>query len=191
MADLIWTSYNSNLYSSADSSAAGNSSTITCDSNTTASNNSFTIYYQPMTYQMTECNSVTTPETEEQRVTRLEAQKVYDLERELRHKEQEQARIKAEVLLKEHIGLEAFGKLHQVGYIEVDSQKYAGRKYRVPSQERNLIEVVDEQGKVIDKLCVHPIEQFPAADEVLARIILLQFAEEHILKVANHDCAHG
>ena len=126
------------------------------------------------------------PETEEQKAARLEAQRVFDLEQERLRKELKQAESKAEALLKEHIGLEAFGRLHQVGYIEVDSQKYAGRKYRVPKEKRNLIEVLDGEGRVIDRLCVHPTEAYPIGDEVLARIVMLKFAEEEILKIANH-----
>ena len=110
----------------------------------------------------------------------------FDLEAVGLPKERNQAEAKAEALLKEHIGLEAFDKLYQVGYIEVDSRKYAGRKYRVP-QARLEIEVLDEQGRVIDRLCVHPREAYPESDELLARIVMLRFAEDKILEIANHQ----
>jgi hypothetical protein len=127
------------------------------------------------------------PETEEQNRARLNREEEWKKQQEQLRKEQELAVIQAEQLLKENIGLEAFGKLYKVGYIEVDSQKYKGRKYRIPKVHMARIEVLDDSGKVIDRLCVHPAIECPAGDHILTRKVLLELDEEYILAKANHS----
>lgn len=130
------------------------------------------------------------PETEEQRQQRQQREREWQQDREMRREQQRERQRQvlkaAEDLLRECIGLEAFGKLHEVGYIEVDSQKYKGRKYRVPNGS-GRIEVLDEQGKVIDRLCVVPEVPCPMPDQTLARIVLLETNEEYVLAKANHE----
>lgn len=125
-------------------------------------------------------------ETEEQRQVRLERQAEYHRQQEELRQQQEVATERAEELLKEYIGLKAFSQLHEVGYIELDSQRYKGRKYRVPANHMAYIEVLDEQGKVIDTLCVHPAIECPPPDHILTRVVMLQNAEEDLLTAANH-----
>jgi len=115
--------------------------------------------------------------TEEELRARLEREREY-------RKQQELATKRAEELLKEYIGLAAFGKLYEVGYIEVDSRRYKGRKYRVP--DAGFIEVIDKDGQVIDRLCIHPRVQCPLADQILSKIVLLELDEEYVLDTANH-----
>lgn len=103
-------------------------------------------------------------------------------------RQREQANKRAEELLAEYIGIEAFGRLHEVGYIEVDSQRYQGRKYRIPQHHCNDIEVLDEEGKIIDTLCLQLGIECPGSDVILARWILANYDEERLLSVANH---HG
>lgn len=108
-------------------------------------------------------------------------------QRQAREEEREAAVKIAEELLKQHIGLDKFGELYSVGHIEVDSHKYKGRKYRVPSDEK-MIEILDENGKVIDRLCIHTAIDCPMPDKVLTRLVMLEYAEELLLAQANH---HG
>lgn len=131
----------------------------------------------------------TVRETETEKQARLERQQQYEEKQKRIQAEEEQTRTRALELLKSHIGLEAFGKLHEVGYIELDSQKHKGRKYRVPATRgfaRNYIDVY-EGDKLIDRLCVHPQERYVDEDEVLTRVTLLKYAEEYLLKTANHN----
>ena len=109
------------------------------------------------------------------------------LARERKAEKERQAIVKrAEELLILHIGMEAFGKLHELGYIETDSQHHKGRKYRVPANHMAYIEVLDEKGRVIDTLCVHPDMECPPADHILTRLIYLKMDEEALLAEANH-----
>lgn len=151
--------------------------------NTTAGTSGavFRYYYPPsVTY------ASTPPETEEQKQARLQQ----EAERQRQVAEQqrriEEAENKAMALLEECIGSERFAELDSVGYIELDSHKHKGRKYRVSRDATRTIEVLDEDGKVIDKLCVIPTVSCPDYDRVLSKILLLQFSEEYILETANH-----
>ena len=91
---------------------------------------------------------------------------------------------KAKELLEDWLGKEGLAKLYKVGYIEVDSQKYQGRKYRVPQAHMGYIEVI-ENNKVIDTLCVHPAIQCPPSDHIFSRLVLLKYSEEYLLSKSN------
>jgi len=109
-------------------------------------------------------------------------------EAEIRRRAREKANKRAEDLLAEYIGIEAFGQLHEIGYIEVDSRRYAGQKYRIPRHHCSDIEIMDAEGRVIDTLCLQLKLDCPGDDVVLARWILANFDEETLLSVGNH---HG
>ena len=93
--------------------------------------------------------------------------------------------MKAKLLLAQHIGAETFDRLHEVGFIELDSRKYVGCKYRLPRNPSAFIEVVNKKGKVIDTLCIQPKIRCPAGDKLLTRWLLLKYDEERLLEVAN------
>lgn len=125
-------------------------------------------------------------ETAAERRAREARQLAFEEENRKRREAYDKAETKAKELLKEFIGLEAFGLLYEVGYIEVDSRKYKGRKYRVPKNPMAYIEIMDEKGAVIDTLCVHPKTNCPPADHILTRVAMLQNDEKVLLKAANH-----
>ncbi len=165
-------------------------------SNSTTASGAFTGYYSTIT--ITAAVSRTygndsyqpykpTPETKKQKSDRLRCEQESRDRAEQLRKEKEAAIKCAEELLKDHIGVEAFSELHKVGYIELDSQKYQGRKYRVPQEHMNMIDVLDKDGNVIDRLCVHPSVACPPGDHILSRLVLLELAEEYLLKQANHN----
>lgn len=144
-----------------------------------------TVYWSPAYVYCNDVQSVP-QETPVQKRTRLEREESVRKEQAELRKEQEAAVKKAEELLKDHIGLEAFGQLHEVGYLELDSQKHKGRKYRIPKEHMEMIEVLDKDGKVIDQLCIHPAVECPPADHILSRVVLLESAEEFVLAKADH-----
>ena len=117
---------------------------------------------------------------------RAEAQA--EIKRQEANLRREKANKRAEDLLAEYIGIEAFGQLHEIGYIEVDSRRYAGQKYRIPKHHYSDIEIMDAEGRVIDTLCLQLKLDCPGDDVVLARWILANFDEETLLSVGNH---HG
>lgn len=108
--------------------------------------------------------------------------------------EQEAAVLAAEALLKEHLGEALYRRLHEVGYIELDSRHYEGCKYRVSKDAHQMVEVVDKAGLVVDKLCFTLIGDgygCPIGDRILAKKLMLEMAEEDVVKTAGHFRPHG
>ncbi len=99
--------------------------------------------------------------------------------------EQKVAADRAEELLKSHVGLERYGLLYQVGHLEVDSSRYAGRRYRIRKDAHQRILVL-EGDKVVDELCIISRVSCPSGDMLLSKIVMAESAEEEMLKVANH-----
>lgn len=153
------------------------SDTWSCGTSTTS-----TAYYS---FQSQHYYSSPSPETEKQKRDRLVRETEYRQEQERLRQERELIIKQAEDLLREHIGLEAYGELYKVGYIELDSQKYKGRKYRVKKDACRHIQVI-ESDKVIDELCIVPTVQCPDGDRILSKVVLLKYDEDYLLAKANH-----
>lgn len=178
--------------------------TISATDNGTAANGNRSWCISPgWTYDVYTCIDIdpqpARKETRKEKRERQEAERVateqaeqrrleYQRQQEELRKEQEAAVARAEELLREHVGEKAFTEMYELGYIEVDSHKHKGRKYRIPAENEGFIEVVDKDGKVIDRLCVHAAIICPMPDKVLTRLMLLELAEDTILQVAN---SHG
>ena len=179
MATVYWTDYittsstTGSYYSYANTSAASTSYYVTGQTFISS-------YEVPLNYSSWEIK-----ETEEQKVAR-EAQYEASMKKQMAEEEERKAAVaKAEQLLKDHIGLERFGSLYQTGHLEVDSQKHAGRKYRVSKNAYDKIQVMDGE-KVIDELCIVPTVQCPEGDRLLSKIVLLECDEDYVLATANH-----
>lgn len=200
MAGVRWSSWSSNTAAPDSGTWAGIPWTTTFDwSNTTASitcdGNG---YYWTQSYDTQEwissdgrrvsaqelaVNPTAIPETDEQRLAREQRAEEHRIQQEELRKEKEAAVKKAEEILKEHIGVKTFGEMHKAGYIEVDSQKHKGRKYRIPANSEEFIEVLDKDGSVVDTLCITTIE-CPMPERVLTRVILARLDEGRLLEVA-------
>jgi hypothetical protein len=143
-------------------------------------------YYTYPRYTQTYATpSTPKPETEEQRKSRMDREAIYNAEQKKRDEEKEAAIAKAEELLKAHVGQKRYQELCHSGHIELDSQKYAGRKYRVGNNAHSRIEVL-ENGKVIDELCIISQVEIPRGDLILSKVVMMECAEEEALAIANH-----
>ena len=60
------------------------------------------------------------------------------------------------------------------------------KRYRIHKGRTGNIQLLDGQDKVIKCFCIHPREQCPLDDNVLAQKLLLETNEEEFLRVANH-----
>jgi hypothetical protein len=169
------------------------------DSNSTAASGAWTttstsiqdstIYYSP-TYQRPTYYTYTTnvpniPETAVAKAARLAREEEYRAQQKIIDEEKAAAIAKAEELLKDHIGHQRYKEFYHIGHIELDSEKYHGRKYRVNSNAHSRIEII-EDGKVIDELCIISTVECPGGDLLLSKIVMLESAEETALQVANH-----
>ena len=98
--------------------------------------------------------------------------------------EQAVAKERAEELLRSCLTSQQREELEQKHHFHL----FVGnRKYRINRGRTRNIELVDEQGKVVKRLCAHPSEMIPDADTMLAQKLMLETDEESFLKIANHS----
>jgi len=91
---------------------------------------------------------------------------------------------RAETLLRELLGAEAYQELVSQGYLLVPSPSRPHRTYRIPHRPE-MVEVYEE-GKLVSKLCIRPVVRVPDADIVLMHKLMIEGNEEQYLRTANH-----
>jgi hypothetical protein len=125
---------------------------------------------------------------EAQRQLRQAAQ--YNEERIRVEGEKQKARQRAEVLLREHLDERQKAVLAEKGYFELEvlSKNGERRKYRIHRQWSGNIQQVDDQGRRLKTLCIHPRIATPVEDSMLAQKLMLESGmEEELLRIANHS----
>lgn len=90
----------------------------------------------------------------------------------------------AETLLRKMLTPEEYAQLSARAYLDVPSQSYLGRLYRVP-RGPGQVQVV-EGGRVVERLCVQPLDSLPEADVILMHKMLIEADESSYLATANH-----
>lgn len=90
----------------------------------------------------------------------------------------------AETLLRDMLSPEEYRRLCASGVLEVPSPSYLNRVYRVP-RGPGQVQVV-EGGRVVERLCVQPVDALPEADVILMHKMLIQSDERAYLETANH-----
>lgn len=101
--------------------------------------------------------------------------------------EREKAKQRAEELLLSFLTPEQRDELQRLSHFHLI---VGDRKYRIKRGRSRNIELLDEAGKPIKKLCAHPIAYVPDADTMLAQKLMLETDEEAFLKLANHTPIH-
>jgi len=183
-----------NVYQSENIGTADAVGTLTIGSTACASTMISDCIFVPGTYYESSSNWVSgntisfgmcPPETTKQRKERMRLER----KRLKYEKKKEQKRIVAEQvandLLREILG-EEYKPFEDVGFIELDSHKYPNHKYRLSKNHMAYIEIINEEGKVVDCLCTHPVIQCPPSDHLLYRWSMIRYCEEELNKVANH-----
>jgi len=138
---------------------------------------------QPMTL------SYPPPETEEQKVVRLEQERInqekWKVAEAVRLAKEKAKEEKARQLLREVITLEQDQQLEKDGYFELVAVK-SGHRYRInKGRAGNVQQLDDKTGKVLKKLCFHPTEYVHNYDTMVAQKLMLENDEEQVLRVAN------
>lgn len=90
----------------------------------------------------------------------------------------------AETLLRERLSDEEYRQLCARSYLDVPSQSYANRVYRVPRGPGQVL--VLESGRVVERLCIQPVDSLPEADVILMHKLLIESDERTYLETANH-----
>lgn len=100
------------------------------------------------------------------------------------------AQARAVRLLRENLDAKQKADLEANGYFELETISKGGerRKYRIHRKWSGNIQQVDDSGKKIKTLCIHPREVTPIEDSMLAQKLMLEGgAEEDLLRIANHS----
>lgn len=90
----------------------------------------------------------------------------------------------AETLLRQSLTSDEYAQLSARAYLDVPSRSYLGRLYRVP-RGPGQVQVV-EGGRVVERLCVQPLDSLPEADVILMHKMLIEADEPTYLATANH-----
>lgn len=98
-----------------------------------------------------------------------------------------EAQLRATELLREVLSAAEYRHLEQFGYLMVPSPGVPERTYRIPSRPGMV--AVYQSGKLVEKLCLQPIERLPAADVVLMLKLMIEANEEKYLRTANVQVA--
>lgn len=94
---------------------------------------------------------------------------------------------KAEKILTENLTEEQKAQLARDRFFVVRGSK--GRNYRVNRGRARNIEVLDENGKAVERLCAHPGIHCPDADTMLAQKLMLETDEDAFQRIANRSAA--
>jgi hypothetical protein len=94
------------------------------------------------------------------------------------------AALAADALLCHLLAPAEYRQLRRKGYLEVASGGHPGRIYRVPRGGGQV--AVVEGGRVVERLCVQPVEHLPPGEAVLVHKLLIEADEEGYLAAANH-----
>lgn len=167
----------------------GTSTSIT---NYPAWDNWVTLPTSTLTYQVSSSPWVyTDPRTPEQiEAARVEAERQaqeWRAQEEQRRLDQQLAAEKARVLLEENLSDEQRAQLHDNNWFEVVTPKgtYRIRFGRAGNVDRY------RDGRHVDRYCIHPEENVPNEDVMLAQKLLLETDEEAFLRIANRSNPYG
>lgn len=108
---------------------------------------------------------------------------------EIRASELVKANARADALLREVLSPRQNEQLALHGHFDVEllQADRSVRRYRIWRGRTRNVAQIDEGGRVLKRLCAHPIELVPDADTMIAQKLWLETAEAEFLRVANHS----
>jgi hypothetical protein len=104
--------------------------------------------------------------------------------------EREQAKARAQILLRENLTDEQKAELAEKRYFSlgvIDSKTGERRTYRIHQGRSGNVEQVDDNGQRLKRFCIHPNIACPDEDTMLAQKLWLETREAEFLRVANHS----
>jgi hypothetical protein len=125
-----------------------------------------------------------TPETEEQKRAREEANRKWQEESAKRAEKEKAAKQRAEKFLVEHLTSEQAKQYTEQKKFRIRS--HSGKLYELDcTKKMHNIHMVDDAGKRLMEFCIYQTGQCPLPDNHLAQKLLLEHDEQKFLKVAN------
>lgn len=125
------------------------------------------------------------PETPEQRVGRERHEALARAEVVRERRETRRAKLRSLRLLKEVLG-PGWEEYRLRKRVVVGSRLHPGQRYVVRPDQ--MIDVIDADGRVADKLCIHTRDWVPEGDDVVVKLMLAKNDEEGLWRTANR---HG
>jgi hypothetical protein len=96
--------------------------------------------------------------------------------------EENEAKERAERLLRSALSTKQLGELDRRGYFHV---VVGERRFRITRGRSHNIKEVDARGRILRSLCAHPVDQVPDPDTMLAQKLWLESKPEEFFKIAN------
>lgn len=124
-----------------------------------------------------------TPETDEQRQARLDLAEQHRIRMETERLAKEEARRKAEELLRETLDAEQLEQFDRTKWFFVIGQ--SGKRYRIRHGWSGNIDELNELDQVVAEYCIHPQRDVPVEDSMLIQKLMLEADEQRLLQIAN------
>jgi hypothetical protein len=126
--------------------------------------------------------------TQAQRAARLERLAATEQHQRALAIERAAAAARAEILLTESLTAAQAAELQQTNAFHLTTIAADGtrRRYRIRRGRAGNVDQLDDAGRVLKRLCIHPTLAVPDADTMLAQKLLLETDEATFLRVANH-----
>lgn len=127
-------------------------------------------------------------ETEEHKKERLEKERIaaekYAAAVKKQREEEKEREQKAWAFLVAVLNEKQKKQMEKDKFFELISVK-SGTRYRIRKGQTRNIEKLDGEGKVIQKLCVHPVDYLHDYDAMAMQKLALEYDEEATVKIAN------
>lgn len=128
-------------------------------------------------------------ESEEDKAARLIRQEVLRAQREEQDRQRAMAIKRADRLLESVLSSAQKSQLKDKDYFLLKSQ--SGKIYRIRKGRSTNVDLLDENGKVVDILCAYPGLNVPDGDTMAAQKIMLECDEADFLKIAIRHRTRG
>lgn len=187
---LVWT-----VWASTSASTCDTSSTWShwCDTASTSScGTTATVWHSwtcdtsatPVRYYAPPAQRLQTPEERAKAdADRLAREEAYRLAEAERAKKQREADARAEELLRRHLTLRQRRAYRRDRAFTVRARD--GTSYRIKHGWAGNVEELNRAGRPVARLCIHPRESVPVADNLLAQKFMLETDPEAFRKIAN------
>lgn len=184
VADNVWFTWTTDSASSTAVSGAWENWTIQTASSTSCTANAWFYWCDEAPVLSDEERAAVAARQAEQARQAAERRTVWERQRAKEAEERQAAEAKAEALLLEHLTPEQRDSYTRKKEFEVQTE--SGRRYRLRHGWAGNVDELDENGRAVNRLCIHPAVHVPNPDNLLAQKLLLQWDEERFRKIANH-----
>lgn len=190
--DIVWSNWSENYY--VGTLTATTATSVQPANLSTTSGTTWTAWntiYVANTNNITRLNvdvPRAAPLTPEEQRARAEERQRWDRVRAEEAKVRAEADQRAEKILHEALTNKQRAELRDRGFFTMETIRPSGerRTYRIKRGRSGNVEQIDPtSGRVLKRLCAHPIMHVPDPDTMLAQKLMLETMEDEFLRIAN------